>query len=148
MKTYAHFDQSGAFVRFFQADPASLPTIPLADDGLPRTVEMEPEPDAVSGKKFTPTRSGAWLESEADPAPVPSVLPAWRVRAVLRRRGLMDSVEAMIAALPEPTRVVVEEQMKSSNFERHHYIIEQFGAVLGLSSDDLDDIFREGDAIV
>ena len=148
MKTYAHFDQTGNFAYVFEADAATLPSIPLADDGLPRTVEMEPKPEAVTGKKFTPTRSGAWLESEADPAPVPPVLPAWRVRAVLRRRGLAEAVDTMIAALPEPQRIVVEEQMKSSNFERHHYIIEQFGAALGLSSDDLDDIFREGAALV
>ena len=75
------------------------------------------------------------------------VVPAWRIRTVLRRHGLLDAVEAMIAQLPSPPRVVVEEQMKSSNFERNHPLIEQFGAALGLTSAQLDDIFVEAELL-
>ena len=35
-----------------------------------------------------------------------------------------------------------------SKFEREHPLIEQLGMALGLTSDDLDDIFREADALV
>lgn len=145
MPTYAHFSQSGQFSYTFEA--SSVPPIPLADDGKPRTVLLTEKPEK-DGKKFTPTRDGAWAESDADPIPVPSPLPAWRIRTVLRRRGLLETVEAMIAQLSEPPRIVVEEQMKSSSFERNHPIIEQFGAALGLTSAQLDDIFREADALV
>lgn len=68
--------------------------------------------------------------------------------AILRRRGLFGQVQAIIAKLPEPPRIVVEEQIESSQFERNHPIIEQFGAALGLTSAELDDIFREADALV
>lgn len=75
------------------------------------------------------------------------VVPAWRIRTVLRRRGLLDQVEAMIATLPEPSRIVVEEQMQSSNFERGHTIISQFGAALGLTEAQLDEIFIEAELL-
>lgn len=148
MKTYALFDQTGAFSRLEQLDPGFLPPVPLADDGLPRAVKMQDEPTVAPGKKLLPTRTGGWAEVEADPSPVPSPLPAWRVRTVLRRRGLLGQVNALIAKLPEPQRILVEEQIESAQFERNHPIIEQFGAALGLTSEQLDDIFREADALV
>lgn len=109
-------------------------------------------PAGLETEEMTQAEYDAWSAEQPPiaqpPPPVPSPLPAWRIRAILRRRGLLDTVEAMIAQLPEPPRIVVEEQMKSSSFERNHPIIEQFGAALGLSSADLDDIFREADALV
>lgn len=76
------------------------------------------------------------------------IVPAWRIRAVLRRRDLLTAVENLVAQLPEPVRIVVEEQMRSSNFERGHQVIGQIGTALGLSSTDLDDIFVEADMLV
>lgn len=74
MQTFAHFDQSGNFAYVFEADPATLPPIPLADDGLPRTVEIQPEPSVAPGKRHSIARSGAWIEVDAEPGPVPSPL--------------------------------------------------------------------------
>lgn len=75
------------------------------------------------------------------------VVPAWRIRTVLRRHGLLEQVESMIAEIPEPPRIVIEEQMRSSNFMRGHPIIAQIGLALGLSSNDLDEIFVEADLL-
>lgn len=108
-------------------------------------------PAGVATDEMTGVEFAAWLAAQppiVQPLPVPSPLPAWRIRTVLRRRGLFGQVNALIAKLPEPPRIVVEEQMESSQFERNHPIIEQFGAALGLSAADLDDIFREADALV
>ena len=74
-------------------------------------------------------------------------VPAWRIRTVLRRHGLLDQVEAMVASLPEMPRIVVEEQMRSSNFERGHPIISQFGASIGLTGSQLDDLFIEAELL-
>lgn len=109
-------------------------------------------PAGATVEEMSQAEFDTWLAAQPplpEPAlPVPSPLPAWRIRTILRRRGLLDSVNAMIAQLSESSRIVVEEQMQSSNFERDHPMIVQFGAALGLTSDDLDDIFREADALV
>lgn len=147
MKTYAHFDQSGAFVRFFQADPASLPTIPLADDGLPRTVEMEPEPELPAGKAHAFGRAG-WIEVDAEPAPVPVYLPAWRILSVMDLHGYTPTVDAIIDSLPERAKKVAKRQLAGSNIERNHALVLAAQAALGLTDAQVDDLFREADALV
>ena len=146
MKTYAHFDQAGHFLRLFVAD--KLPPIPPADDGLPRTVEMQPEPEAVAGKKFAPTRNGSWAEQDADPAPVPQVLPAWRILAVMDIHGYTATVEAIIDSLKGNAKKVAKRQLAGSNIERHHALVLAVQRVLGLTEEQVDDLFREGDALV
>lgn len=108
-------------------------------------------PEGIITEEMTELQFSEWLETQPviEERPlVPSPLPAWRIRTVLRRRNLFGQVQAMVAQLPEPTRIVVEEQLESSMFERNHPIIEQFGEALGLTSSELDDIFREADALV
>ena len=75
------------------------------------------------------------------------IVPAWRIRTILRQRGILTQVEALIADLPEQPRIVVEEQMKSSNFERDHPLIAQIGSALGLSASDLDQIFVDAELL-
>lgn len=146
--TYALFDQTGAFSRLEQLDPGFLPPVPLADDGLPRAVKMQDEPTVAPGKKLLPTRTGGWAEVEADPSPVPTNLPAWRIRVVLKQRGLLNKVKQLINSLPAEQKAIAEEQLVDAKFEREHPLINQLGAALNLTSKDLDDIFREADALV
>ena len=113
--------------------------------------------DAKTGKpvvvvEMSPAEFDAWLASQPSIPesgdPVPTNLPAWRIRVVLKRRGLLNNVKQLIASLPKEARDIAEEQLVDSKFERHHPLIDQLGAALGLTSDDLDDIFREADALV
>ena len=148
MKTkYALFSQSGAFSRFEQIDPATVPVIPMASDGLPRAVAVPTEPELPAGKAHAFGRAG-WIEVDAEPAPVPTNLPAWRIRVVLKQRGLLNKVKQLINSLPAEQKAIAEEQLVDSTFERGHPLIEQLGAALKLTSKDLDDIFREADALV
>ena len=106
----------------------------------------------VATEEITEAQFAAWLAAQPQPSeppgPVPTNLPAWRIRAVLRKRGLLTSVKALLAQLPDDVRAVAEEQLNDSKFEREHPLINQLGAALNLSSKDLDDIFREADALV
>lgn len=145
--THAIFDSAGTFSRFEEIDPAELPPIPAAADGLPRAVPVTQEPLAPKGKAHAYSRAG-WVEVDIPEVPVPTNLPAWRIRAVLRKRGLLTSVKALLAQLPADVRAVAEEQINDSRFERDHQLIGQLGAALNLTSKDLDDIFREADALV
>ena len=113
--------------------------------------------DPVTKKKvlteeMTDAEFQTWLAAQPPPpeppTPVPTNLPAWRIRAVLRKRGLLTNVKALLAQLPADVRAVAEEQINDARFERDHPLIEQLGVALNLTSKDLDDIFREADALV
>ena len=106
----------------------------------------------IATEEMTEAQFAAWLAAQPQPpeppGPVPTDLPAWRIRAVLRKRGLLTNVKALLAQLPAEQKAIAEEQLVDSKFERGHPLIEQLGAALKLTSKDLDDIFREADALV
>ena len=106
----------------------------------------------IETEEMTEALFAAWLAAQPQPPeppwPVPTNLPAWRIRVVLKQRGLLNKVKQLISSLPAEQKAIAEEQLVDSKFERGHPLIEQLGMALGLTSDDLDDIFREADALV
>lgn len=75
--------------------------------------------------------------------PVPAEVPLWAFRAALAMAGLQASAESLIAALPEPQRTAATLQYEYGNFiERIHPLIDGLGAQLGLTSEQIDDLFR------
>ena len=113
---------------------------------------LDKVPAGVQTEEMTEEQFTTWLAAQPPipdpPTPVPTDLPAWRIRVVLKKRGLLTSVKQLINSLPVEQKTIAEEQLVDSKFERNHPLIEQLGAALGLSSSDLDDIFREADALV
>ena len=109
-------------------------------------------PSGVQTEEMSQAEFEAWLASQPSIPesgdPVPTNLPAWRIRVVLKQRGLLNKVKQLINSLPAEQKAIAEEQLVDSKFERGHPLIEQLGAALSLSSKDLDDIFREADALV
>lgn len=109
-------------------------------------------PSGVQTEEMSQAEFEAWLASQPSIPesgdPVPTNLPAWRIRVVLKQRGLLNNVKQLISSLPAEQKAIAEEQLVDSKFEREHPLIEQLGMALGLTSDDLDDIFREADALV
>ena len=109
-------------------------------------------PQGVVVEEMTQAQLNAWIATqpaiEPPPPPVPTNLPAWRIRVVLKQRGLLNNVKQLINSLPAEQKAIAEEQLVDSRFERGHPLIEQLGMALSLTSDDLDDIFREADALV
>ena len=109
-------------------------------------------PSGVQTEEMSKAEFDAWLASQPSIPetgdPVPTNLPAWRIRAVLKQRGLLNKVKQLISSLPAEQKDIAEEQLVDSKFERGHPLIEQLGMALGLTSKDLDDIFREADALV
>lgn len=106
----------------------------------------------IATEEMTEAQFAAWLAAQTPPptppAPVPTNLPAWRIRVVLKQRGLLNKVKQLINSLPAEQKAIAEEQLVDSKFEREHPLINQLGAALNLTSKDLDDIFREADALV
>ena len=144
---YAIFTQTGSFIRFEEIDPDAVPDIPLADDGLPRAVAVPTEPELPEGKAHAFGRAG-WIEVDAEPAPVPAYLPAWRILSVMDLHGYTPTVEAIIDSLPANAKKVAKRQLAGSNIERNHALVLAAQAALGLTDEQVDDLFREADALV
>ena len=144
---YAVFTQTGSFARFEEIDPDAVPAIPLADDGQPRAVAVPAEPELPAGKAHVFGRAG-WIEVDAEPAPVPMYLPAWRILSVMDLHGYMPTVEAIIDSLPAKAKKVAKRQLAGSNIERNHALVLAAQQALGLSDAQVDDLFREADALV
>lgn len=74
-----------------------------------------------------------------DPGAVPASVSAFQARAALFAAGLLDDVEAAVAAADRLTRIAWE---SAQAFERGSPTIATLAAALGLSDEQLDDLFR------
>lgn len=92
--------------------------------------------------------NGEWVDKTPDPEPendplVP--LTARQLRLGLVMNGIsLASVEATIAAIPDETdrQVATIEWEYASQFERDHSLIEQVGIALGLTSEQIDTMWK------
>ena len=138
---FAHFDQSGAFAYLFESHIGNLPPIPLADDGLPRTVKMQPMPAVAENEQATPHRDGSWSVVATEPT-VPSAVTARQLRRALIAGGIMpDAVTAAIrSAITDPAAqaAALTDWEYASTYERNNPLIAQMATVFGLSDEQVD----------
>ena len=104
----------------------------------------------------TATQTWAVLDKPAPDAPVvtvppsdvPDEIPLWAFRAVLTVQGIAPQVDGLIAALPEPQKTVAQVQWEFGNYiVRSHPLIAALGAQLGMTSAQIDDVFRQAAAL-
>jgi hypothetical protein len=90
--------------------------------------------DTYADSVFTP----------ATPAdPVPAEVTMRQARLALLGAGLLDAVIAAIDAMSEPTKTAALIEWDYSNtLRRDHPLVATLGAGLGLTSGQLDDLFR------
>ena len=82
-----------------------------------------------------------WI-TEIIPKNIPTEIPLWAFRNVLRINNLKTNVENFINALPEPQKSLVLDQYEYGNvIVRTHPLVQSLGNQLGLSSDDIDNLF-------
>jgi hypothetical protein len=76
--------------------------------------------------------------------PTPETIPLWAFRASLALVGIQkEAVLALIDALPEPQKTVANIQWEYGNFiDRVHPLINQLGGALGLTEEQINEIFR------
>lgn len=66
-----------------------------------------------------------------------------QLRLWLHRAGLLGSVPALIASLPEPAKsVALIEWEDAATFERKHPLVMQFASALGLTDAQLDEVWH------
>lgn len=106
----------------------------------------DPAPAFQASLVVPATPSRGWdvpAVPEARP-PVPPVIPAWKGKAALREAGLLDVVEAAIAA--EGGRVQ-DAWAGASEWSRGSDFLLSLATGLGLTTQQVDDMFRVADAI-
>jgi hypothetical protein len=92
------------------------------------------------------------LCNEADvPAPpvrVPREIPNWRAKVILGQMGLLPTVEAALAALPDPDRTVASHAWAGdAKLARRGKTVLGLASALGLSSAQIDELFIAAEAL-
>ena len=104
-------------------------------------------PPAVNADQEAYWDEGQW-KIRAKPSDVPPEVPLWAFRASLALAGLKAQAESLISALPEPQKTVATQQWEYGNFiERSHPLIESFGSQMGLTSVQIDNIFKTASSL-
>lgn len=76
-------------------------------------------------------------------APVPAEVTMRQARLALLAAGLLDDVEAAIAGMDEPAKTAAQIEWEYSNaLERDNTLVAILGPALGLSTNQVDDLFR------
>ncbi len=75
--------------------------------------------------------------------PVPAEVTMRQARLALLAAGLLDDVEAAIAGMDEPAKTAAQIEWEYSNaLQRDNALVSVLGPALGLSSNQIDDLFR------
>jgi hypothetical protein len=76
---------------------------------------------------------------------VPSEIPLWSFRTMIRKMGLKTSVETLINQLPEEQKQDALEHWEYGNYiVRNHPLIISIGLQLALSEQEIDNVFISG----
>lgn len=97
----------------------------------------------ISGDKivFEDRVEKSWQIKKIEP---PFEVPLWAFRSILTIMGYAEQVDSLISALPEPQKTIANVQWQYGNFiERSHPLIQTLGAELGLTTENIDNIFKE-----
>lgn len=82
-----------------------------------------------------------WVVTDI-PIQVPQIIPNWSLRAQLQIMGLFDSVQTMVDNLTGTEKIIAVQQWEYGNqVERYHPLVIQIGTELGLTSQQIDQIF-------
>ena len=132
-------NDSGAKPVLSQAQVARVQAIYADDIALYESI-------TEAGQEFAPA------EPPPVPEPVPSPITAWQAKAGLamtphpQAGTMLDAAEVALAAMPDGAEkiVILSAWNNNANFERTSPTILSFGVTLGMTSDDLDNLFRLG----
>ena len=75
-------------------------------------------------------------------------VPSWRLLSVMDLHGYTETVESLIDTLPSTSKAIVRRQLAGSNICRGHQLVLAAQAALGLTSEQVDDLFVEMETLV
>lgn len=153
MKTFVEIlNATDAELRRFDAADDYTPPVHKFGAGkatriVPLVIEDAPTVDSAHAARMLPAvveADAVRVGWEIVSAPTPQSVPLWAFRAVLTVQGITPQVDGLIAALPEPQKTVAQVQWEFGNFiDRDHPLIVAMGAEIGLTPDQIDDVFRQ-----
>ena len=86
---------------------------------------------------------GDYVAPPLPPTPVPEAVTMRQARLALLGAGKLSSVDAAINAQDEPLKSKARIEWEYSNeVQRHNGIVSMMGPALGLTEDDIDNLFR------
>ena len=107
---------------------ADLPQGWVPPEGLTAVAEADLPP----GTEWVP----------APPPSVPESVELWQFHAAIGAAGLTATIKTALDSLPEPQQSIVKAQFeRRPSIHRYNPLIVQFGAQLGLTSEQIDGIF-------
>ena len=106
--------------------------------------ELDPAFQASLVVPVTPSRGWDVATAPASQPPVPTSVPAWKGKAALREAGLLDAVEAAVAAAGGR---VQDAWTGAPEWSRDSDFLLSLPGGLSLSQQQVDDMFRAADAI-
>ncbi|SMH29794.1 hypothetical protein [Azospirillum agricola] len=125
------------------APAKGLRWLPVAD------TRPDPGPgERLSGPAVTVSEDAVtrvWSVEPAPPPPVPASVSAFQARAVLHRSGLLPAVEAAMTASDDAEARLAWEY--AVEFVRAGPLLTAVAAQLGLTDEQIDDLFREAATI-
>lgn len=134
------FDRLGVYAGFVDIGDVYAP--------IPASSTMTEPPDVAAGKVAIFTGNG-WVESDLPevlpPAiPVPASITMRQARLQLHAIGKLAAVQDAINQLPEPPKTSAQiEWDYASVVERASPFVALLTPALGLSDEEMDDLFRE-----
>lgn len=105
---------------------------------------MAPEFTASQVTPETPSRAYGLPPPAAAAPAVPAMVPAWKARAVLRDAGLLGAVEA---AVTQAGGLVADAWAGATEWRRDSAFLTGLADTLNLSATQVDQLFRDADAI-
>ena len=90
---------------------------------------------SLSGGQITVTPT--WVSTP--PAPVPTAVSAVNGKLALARAGYLSTIKAIVAAGDDETKIWWD---AATEFRRTHPMVVGIGAAIGLTSGQIDDLFR------
>lgn len=169
MKVYSYHDLTGEFIGAEDADESPLePGVFLIPA---HSTELEPPPPIegqlrryIDGKwGYSPIQKPEQPPTDEPKKYVPEEIADWRFFFVMARRGVITEQEAeaavavgdipaaltaFIEQLPSENRPLARIKIKGATvFNRNDPLTIAFGAMFGMSSDDIDQLWIDGAAL-
>ena len=111
---------------------------------IPKGSSFTPPPDAP----IVQLQGGAWVVLSAYPTPsapplvVPASITMRQARLALLGAGLLDNVDAAIAALPSPQKEAAKIEWEySQEVHRHNGFVSVLAPILGMTAEQTDALF-------
>lgn len=117
-----------------------LSEVPLFDPENPPQPNTYGVPDEVE-VSWIKNAEGLFVAPPPQPSPVPVEVSVFQGCAALQQAGILDEVEAYFAALPDDD-ISKLAWKKMTVFRRDSALMTSVGATFGLTSEQIDDLFR------